>query len=317
MSNRTDLPDHAARVVHAPRKALLIALAGFTLLAAGDVVVKAIAASWPGSATATLRYALGAIGLAIMVGLRFGRAGFAVPKPWLQLGRGMAVGLATATFFLSLRFMPLADATAIVFTSPVWTVILSFLFLRERPAPAVLVSIALASAGVLLILRPNVLAFGSEALLPLAAAVAMACLFILNRKAGGLAPILVLQFLITVMALPILIMLAIIGHVSGDPAQAIGWPPLGVIAGCAVVAVTASTGHLLIFRATELASAATVAPMTYVQLLVALSAGMILFGDFPSPMMLAGAGLIVCGGLWLWSAQRRARRPVEDADTAI
>jgi drug/metabolite transporter (DMT)-like permease len=110
-----------------------------------------------------------------------------LPKPWVQLGRGLAVGTATATFFLSLRIMPLADATAIVFTSPIWTLILSFLFLRERPKPAVLVSIVLATFGVLLILRPNVLAFGWEALLPLVAALAMACLFILNRRVGGLA----------------------------------------------------------------------------------------------------------------------------------
>jgi len=308
---------HAARVVHAPRRALAIALLGFFLLASGDVVVKSIAAAWPGSATASLRYAFGTIGLALIVALRFGRAGFVLPKPWVQLGRGMAVGVATATFFLSLRVMPLADATAIVFTSPVWTVILSFLFLRERPAPAVLVSIALASAGVLLILRPNVLAFGSEALLPLAAAVAMACLFILNRKAGGSAPIIVLQFLVALMALPILFTLAALGHFSGDPAQAIGWPSIWVIAGSLVVAVTATCGHWCIFRATELASAATIAPMTYVQLLVALAAGALLFGDLPSWPMLAGAGLIICGGLWLWRAQRRAGRLAYDPDTEI
>lgn len=317
MSAPAGLQDDSARVVHAPRRALAVALLGFFLLASGDVVVKSIADAWPGSATASLRYAIGAMGLAALVALRFGRSGFVLPKPWVQLGRGLAVGIATATFFLSLRFMPLADATAIVFTSPVWTVILSFLFLRERPAPAVLVSIALASTGVLMILRPNVLAFGAEALLPLAAAVAMACLFILNRRAAGTAPVIVLQFLITIMALPVLLALAVAGHFSGDPAQAIGWPPVSVVAGCAVVAVTASAGHLCIFRATELASAATIAPMTYVQLIVALSAGIALFGDWPSWPMLAGVGLIVCGGLWLWHAQRREGARAPDPDNAI
>jgi len=297
--------DFSARVVHAPRKALLTALAGFTVLAIGDVVVKSMADDWPGSAIAALRYTFGALGLAALVAFRYGRTGFVMPKPWVQLGRGMAVGTATATFFLSLRVMPLADATAIVFTSPVWTVILSFLFLRERPRSAVLVSILLASAGVLLILRPNLLAYGWEALLPLAAAVAMACLFMLNRAVGGLAPVITMQFVVAVMALPVLFGLTAIGHLSGDPAQALSWPDWSVVLRCVAVAFSATLGHLFIFRATELASAATIAPMTYVQLLVAVAAGMLLFGDYPTPFMILGAALIIAGGLWLWRAQKR------------
>jgi drug/metabolite transporter (DMT)-like permease len=299
----------ASRVRHAPRRALMIALAGFTVLAVGDAVVKSMSGLWPGSAMAALRYLFGAAGLAALVALRFGRAAFVFPKPWVQLGRGMAVGTATATFFLSLRVMPLADATAIVFTSPIWTLILSFFFLRERPKPAVLVSILLASAGVLLILRPNVLAFGWEATLPLIAAVAMACLFILNRRVGGLAPVIVMQFVVAVMALPILFALAAFGHLSGDPAQAISWPHWSVVLRCAIVAVTATLGHWCIFRATELASAATIAPMTYVQLLVAVAAGALFFGDLPTWTMAGGAALIISGGLWLWHRQRSSPPP--------
>lgn len=301
--------DHSHRLADSPRRALLVALAGFTILALGDVVVKSMAAAWPGSAIAALRYLFGTIGLALLVALRVGRAGFIFPKPWVQLGRGIAVGAATATFFLSLRLMPLADATAIVFTSPIWTVILSFLFLRERPKPAVLVSILLATAGVLLILRPNVLAFGWEATLPLVAAVAMACLFILNRRVGGLAPVIVMQLIVAVMALPILFALALLGHWSGDPAQVVTWPDWSIVLRCAVVAFTATLGHWCIFRATELASASTVAPMTYVQLLVAVSAGALLFGDYPTLAMAGGAALIIASGLWLWRAQRPREVP--------
>ncbi|HZG44747.1 MAG TPA: DMT family transporter [Allosphingosinicella sp.] len=314
MSGRGTSVEHGNRVRHAPRRALLIALAGFTVLAIGDAVVKSMAGLWPGSAMAALRYLMGAAGLAVLVRAWHGREAFVFPKPWVQLGRGLAVGTATATFFLSLRVMPLADATAIVFTSPIWTLILSFLFLRERPKAAVLVSIVLATLGVLLILRPNVLAFGWEAMLPLVAALAMACLFILNRRVGGLAPVIVMQFVVAVMALPILFTLAAFGHYSGDPAQVVTWPRWSVVLRCAVVAVTATLGHWCIFRATELASAATIAPMTYVQLLVAVIAGALFFGDLPTWTMAGGAGLIITGGLWLWHKQRP--RASEAADGA-
>jgi drug/metabolite transporter (DMT)-like permease len=304
MARPTSPTDSSHRVVHSPRRGLLMALAGFVILAIGDVVVKSMADEWPGAAIACLRYAFGAAGLAALVWLRFGRSAFVLPRPWVQLGRGLAVGVATATFFLALNVMPLADATAIVFTSPIWTMILSFLFLKERPPRAVLVSILLATAGVLLILRPNVLTFGWPALLPLAAAVAMAALFILNRKAGGLAPVIVMQFLVAVMALPILVVLMLAGHFVGGEAQQLSWPDWSVVVRCLVVAVTATTGHWCIFRATELASAATIAPMTYVQLLVAVAAGLLLFGDYPSWTMTGGAALIISGGLWLWHTQR-------------
>jgi drug/metabolite transporter (DMT)-like permease len=311
MSPRAPPTDFSHRVAHAPRQALLVALAGFVILAIGDVVVKSMADEWPGAAIACLRYAFGAAGLAALVWLRFGRSAFVLPKPWVQFGRGLAVGTATATFFLALNVMPLADATAIVFTSPIWTAVLSFLFLRERAPRAVLVSILLATAGVLLILRPNVLTFGWPALLPLAAAVAMAALFILNRKVGGLAPVIVMQFVVAAMALPILIVLMLAGHVAGGEGQQLSWPDWTVVARCLLVAVTATTGHWCIFRATELASAATIAPMTYVQLLVAAAAGWLLFGDYPTLSMIGGAALIISGGLWLWYSQKS--RPAGEA----
>lgn len=287
-----------------PRSALLLALSGFFLLSVGDAVVKTMAGAWPGSAIALLRYAIGAIGLAAIVSGSHGRAGLALPRPWLQFGRGAAVAIATYAFFMGVMVMPLADATAIVFTSPMWTVLLSALFLRERPAPAVLVSIAMASAGVLLILQPNVLAFGWGALFPLIAALAMACLMILNRRAAGIAPALVMQFLVAAMAVPVLLVLALGGHISGSSGLVIGSPAWSVVARCALVAVTATIGHWLIFRSTERASAATIAPMTYIQLLVATGAGLVLFGDRPTLATGAGSALIIGGGLWLWRSQR-------------
>lgn len=297
----------------ASRTALLIAIAGFFLLSVGDAVVKTMAGQWTGSGIALLRYSIGAVGLALFVRLSYGRQAFALPRPWLQLGRGAAVAVATFGFFMGVMVMPLADATAIVFTSPVWTVILSFLFLRERPAPAVLVSILLASAGVLLILRPNVLALGAEAFFPLLAAMAMSCLMILNRKAAGLAPAMVMQMLIAIMAVPVLLVLALAGHLSGQPGLTITTPHWSVVLRCAVVAVTATLGHWCIFRATELASAATVAPMTYVQLLVAIGAGVLLFGDIPTLPKAIGAALIIAGGLWLWSRQQQPQPVDSDA----
>jgi drug/metabolite transporter (DMT)-like permease len=81
-------------------------------------------------------------------------------------------------------------------------------------------------------------------------------------------------------------------------------PDWTIIARCTLVAVTASFGHWLIFMATTRASAAEIAPMTYVQLLIAVGLGILLFGDWPDLTSLAGAGIIVASGLILWRGSR-------------
>jgi drug/metabolite transporter (DMT)-like permease len=282
--------------------ALLLALTGFSILSVGDALVKSIAGEWPAPAVAALRYSLGAAGLGIAVALRYGRAGFVLPRPWLQFGRGAAVGLATICFFLGAMAMPLADATAIQFTSPMMTAVLSWAVLRERPPSATWVALALAFAGVLLVLRPNVAALGPAALFPVGAAFGMAWLMIFNRKAAGDAPILVMQFLVAAMAAPLL--LAAAAALSFAPAFAVDMPSLEVVLKCAGVAVTGSLGHLLIYSATMRASAAVVSPMTYVQLIVAGGIGWAWFGDAPDAATLGGAALIIAGGLWLWRSQK-------------
>ena len=285
------------------RTDLLLAILGFSLLSCGDAVVKSMAGDWPGSAVSALRYAFGALGLSAIVAARQGRSGFAVPRPALQLGRGAAVAFATICFFTGLMAMPLADATAIQFTSPMLTGILSALVLGERAPRAVWGATAVAFAGVLVVLRPNLLALGWPALLPLGAAFGMAWLMILNRKAAGLASPIAMQLLLAIVAAPLLIAGAELLNLSGVTEFRIQ-PPSGlVIAKCALVAAFATTGHLLIYTATVRASAAVVAPMTYAQLIVAMALGWAWFGNAPDAAMLAGAALIVAGGLWLWRSQ--------------
>lgn len=286
------------------RGALAIALAGFACLSIGDGLVKSMVGLWPGAAISALRYLFGTAGLAVAVALTYGRKGFVMPRPGLQLGRGVAAALATICFFIGVQLMPLADATAIQFTSPMITAIVSAWLLRERAPAAAWISTPLAFLGVLIVLRPNVAQLGLAALFPLMAALCMAFLMTFNRMAAGLAPILVMQFLAAAIATPLLIAVALVGWWSGAPALALSSPPPIVVVKCALVAVSGTISHLLIFVATTRASAAVIAPAVYVQLLVAMAVGMLVFGDHPEPTMLGGAALVIASGLWLWRSQR-------------
>ncbi len=302
----SDVPSHTVR------SALVLAICGFASLSVGDAVVKSMAGAWPGTGVAALRYSFGALGLAAVVALHHGRRGFGVPRPGLQLGRGAAVALATICFFMGVMAMPLADATAIQFTSPMLTGILSAVVLGERAPRAVWGATALAFAGVLIVLRPNLLALGPAAFWPLGAAFGMAWLMIFNRKAAGLAPALAMQFLLAIVAAPLLVATAALLHLSGAPEFHIPAPSLEVVLKCLAVALFATIGHLLIYSATVRASAALVAPMTYFQLILALILGWAWFGNAPDAAMLGGAALIIAGGLWLWRSQKPAAAVVAE-----
>jgi drug/metabolite transporter (DMT)-like permease len=286
------------------RSGLLYALCGFALLSMGDAVIKSIAGAWPGTAVAALRYSIGAIGLGTLLFLKEGRQGFALPMPKVQLMRGFSVALATICFFSSIFLMPLAEATAIGFTSPMITAIFSAIFLHERTHATKWLAIVIAFGGVLLIMRPNVAELGWAALLPLAAAMCMALVMIGNRAVAGAGTPLLMQFLVASVAMPFILTAALIGHFSGVEALHVGVPDWTIIARCTLVAVSASCAHWLIFMGTTRASAAEIAPMTYVQLLIAVGLGIILFGDWPDLTSLVGAGIIVTSGLILWRGSR-------------
>lgn len=282
------------------RSGLLFALCGFALLSCGDAVIKSIAGAWPGPAVAALRYTIGATGLGILLLVKEGKSGFAMPRPKIQLMRGAAVAAATMLFFSSIFLMPLAEATAIGFTTPMMTAVLSAIFLKERTRPATWIASLAAFGGVLIILRPNIAELGWVALMPVGAATCMALMMMGNRAVSTAGSPLLMQFLVASIAVPFVVAGAVAGHYSGVDALQIGMPDWTIIARCAVVAVTASFAHWLVFMGTTRASAAEIAPMTYVQLLIAMVLGVAIFGDWPDLTSLAGSAIIICAGISLW-----------------
>ena len=286
------------------RTGLLYALAGFWLLSCGDAVVKSMAGEWAPTAIAALRYVLGAIGLGALLAAREGRAAFAMPLPRVQLLRGFAVALATIGFFTAVFVMPLAAATALTFTSPMLTALLAALVLGEPARRETWLASLLAFAGVLIVLRPNFVAAGWAALFPLLSALGMSLMMIANRHVAGRASPLAMQVFIAGVAAPLLVVAAAVLHFSGIARFAVGWPDWTVVARCALVALTASSAHWLIYLGTTRAGAGSIAPMTYVQLIVATTLGWLFFDNHPDALTLLGAAVIVLAGLYLWHSGR-------------
>ncbi len=286
----------------------LVAFAGFPL---GDAIIKSMAGEWPAPAVAALRFSIGALALAIILFLREGRHGFQVTRPGPHMARGFALFVGTITFFSAIYIMPLADAVAISFVNPILTALFSGWFLKEKMPPRTWVATLIAFAGVLIMLRPNVAAFGWVAILPLISAFAMSSMLILNRMVSSQRSIFAAQFYIAFWAAIFLSIAAVIGHFL-VPVMAIpGAPDWGIILRCMLVALTASGCHFLLFMATMRTTAAAIAPIVYIQLLIATAISVFIFGDPIDGTAMMGGLLIIFSGLLLWRSSRRATTVLE------
>jgi drug/metabolite transporter (DMT)-like permease len=288
---------------------LLIGLAGFAVLSCGDAITKSTVDEWPASAIATMRFLFGAIGLGVVLRWHEGPGALAIAQPGLQALRGLTLAIASFAIFMAFHAMPLANATSIQFANPAITAILSALLLGDRAPRSTWIASAVAFAGVLVILRPDAGGMGWAAGWPLLSAFGMASLMLLNRRAAATGSPLKAQYAVALFATPIAAGFAIAGHLSGWPPMHVAVPDWTVIVRCALIAAIATSGHMLIYLATLRASAATVAPTMYVQLLVALLLGALIFGDRPDPIALSGAALIVASGLGLFASQRHRTGP--------
>lgn len=282
------------------RSGVGLAVAGFAILSVGDAVVKSMAGDWPPYAVAALRFTIGALALSALLLRSEGGRAFVPQKLWLQVARGLSLALASLCFFSAIYIMPLAEAMAIAFLAPVLTQIFAGVILGEKVRRPVWAVSAVALLGVIIILRPNITLLGWGALLPLISAVFFALLMVANRASAGQGSALSMQVFAAAFSAPVLIIVSLGAKLSGVPIFDFGWPSWDVIFRCAIVALTASTAHWLVYVGTARAGAAQVAPAIYVQMLVAVTLGWMFFVDTPDLYTLLGASLIIAGGLYLW-----------------
>jgi drug/metabolite transporter (DMT)-like permease len=94
-----------------------------------------------------------AVGMAAVGGLFVARPGtFRPTRGWLLLSRGVFGGFAALLYFLAIERIPAGEATLLNNTFPIWAVLISLVLLGERPTIHLAIALAIASAGVYLVL---------------------------------------------------------------------------------------------------------------------------------------------------------------------
>lgn len=194
-------------------------------------------------------------------------------------------------WFFALTLIPLAQLFALEFTSPIWLLLLSVLFLGERLTLPRVSSVALGFVGILIVTRPTVDSLNIGVFAALAAAFFFACTAVATKKLTLGQSILTIMFWLTVMQLCFgLILTFYDGQVTWPTASTLPW--LILIGVCGVVA------HYSLTAALSLAPATYVMPIDFLRLpLISVLAAVIYFEPLDPFVILGGA--VIFAGIWI------------------
>jgi drug/metabolite transporter (DMT)-like permease len=284
-----------------PFRGIALILASTVFLGTSDATSKYLSATLPSIEIAWIRFVVFA--LVMVPAMLPGSPLYAMQtgRPGFQLMRGAAL-LGSSLFFISgLRFLPIAEASATSFVSPLFVTALSIVFLGESVGLRRWLATAVGLIGVLIILRPGSGAFHPAALFSIVSALAWACTLIMTRMMSGT------ERAITTMAYSSLagvgILSVLVPFVWVQPS----WHDIffGIVIG-----VSSTAGQWIVVLAFRYANASVLAPFSYTQLLWVSFLGFLIFGEVPDVWTVTGAAIIVASGLYTAHRERLRRSEV-------
>jgi drug/metabolite transporter (DMT)-like permease len=211
--------------------------------------------------------------------------------PMMHLGRNIAHFTAQNLWFFAIATIPLAQVFALEFSSPLWALLLSPLFLGERLTRARILSACLGFTGILLVAQPGAAPITPGLIAAAAAAVGFAATYIFTKRLTGLTHILCILFWMTVMQ-------AVFGFVCAGIDGSIAVPSAAALPWVALIGAAGLCAHFCIANALRVAPATVVMPFDFLRLPVAALIGLLFYGEPVGIAVIAGAALIL-GGNWL------------------
>mgnify|MGYP005854777979 CR=1 FL=1 len=297
-----------AKALRPPDRVLpgIAMMAGFTaIVPASDVFAKLAAATLPIGVILLARFTVQAAVLIPLAAFGNHLARPAAHELAAHFLRAALILGATGALYTALRFMPLADAIAIFFVEPFILTLLGSALLGEGVGWRRLAACGAGFAGALLIIRPSFAVFGPVALLPLMTALFFAFYMVLTRRISHRMHPIALQGWTALAAMALMTMLLAVFRGSGaaplEPVMPAGreWLWLAGL-GC-----LSALAHLLVSYALRFAPAATIAPLQYLEIVMATLLGFAVFGDLPDLQTVAGIAIIVASGLYVFQRERR------------
>ncbi len=221
--------------------------------------------------------------------LRSGRLErFRTQRAGLHLGRNLFHFAGQYGWFLGLGLLPLAQVFALEFTTPLWTLLIAAVLLKEALSVRKLVAIALGSLGVVVILNPGGEMVQSASLYVLAAAVFYALAHVSTKMLSTTEDPLTVLFYMCLVQLPLGLVLGASRLVMPTAMQ---WVWLTLIG------LTALSAHFCMTHAMKRTEVSVVVTLDFLRLPLIGVVGMLLYAEAFKPLLLAGAALMLLGNL--------------------
>jgi drug/metabolite transporter (DMT)-like permease len=284
---------------------VMLATACFATL---DTATKVSTVAVPVIMGVWFRYVFQAVAMAAVLLPRHGLAVLRTAHPRYQILRGALLLVSSSLAFLSLRYMPMAEFTAIVLVVPLVVTLLAATQLKEQVSPLRWALVSGGFVGTLIILRPGGDAFSWATLLPLGLVVTNAWFQVLTSKLAQTENPLTMNFysgwvgaLIASLALPF----------AWTALPSWHWWALLCLMG-----LMGTVGHFMLILAFQRAPASTLTPYLYAQIGFAMLGGWLVFSRMPDAVSLVGIGLIaICGAAGAWLTVKERRLPIQPAES--
>ena len=234
---------------------------------------------------------------------------FATRRPHHHIARGLSQSISQTFTVIAFSLMPLAGAVAISFSAPLWSALLSIVWLKERSGPVRWATLLTGFCGVLIVANPGADSLQIGALFALANAVMYGSVTVAVRgmTATESAPTLLMWQMLTIAVFHTFLL-----------AFGFQWPTLPDAAMLICSGVANALGQYLWTKALHLAAATAVMPFFYLMLVWALVLGYLVWGDVPTHELLTGSGIVVASGMFLlWHEAQRRRKELLAATVAV
>ena len=227
--------------------------------------------------------------------------------PWgnnkrLLLARGFAGFMGLSCYFYAINHLPLADATVIQFCNPMLAALIAVFALREALRGTDVLATLLSMVGVVLVAQPTFLFASGAALDPLAVVIGVvgaifsAISYVVIRRLGATE-----HHMVVVLYFPLVTGPASVPLLA---LEGIVWPEGVEWLLLLGIGVAAQLGQIEITKGFKLETAGRASAVTYLQIVLAYTWGILLFGEYPNALSILGAILVVAG---VFSVTRRAK----------
>lgn len=212
----------------------------------------------------------------------------------LLIARGVVGSLAILCVYYAVTTLPLAEATLLQYTYPVFTAVLAFIFLKEKIQRSTLLCILFCLVGVIVMVKPN-LAESSDAALPwvsiavaLLGALGSAIAYVIVKRLSKVEDSSVIIFYFPLIALPFSLLL-----LGSDFVM----PSMEALVLLIFVGLFTQGGQIGITKAMQSEGATKVTAFSYIQVVFSIVLGLFIFDEVPSIWTLSGGALIIVGAL--------------------